>query len=91
MPLRLACTIFLLISVCAFPLFFTLGIGLFSIVWFRGYYEAIGIAFVSDSLYGVALMRFHSFPYIMTVAAAILVILSVVLRRQFFVSHEFKI
>ncbi len=82
MPLRLFCTLFLLISVCAFPLFFTVGIGLFSIVWFRDYYEVIPLAFLGDAVYGVALHRFHSFPYVMTLAATLAVFAAMIVRRQ---------
>lgn len=82
MSLRLFCTIFLLISVCAFPLFFTVGMGLFGIVWFRDYYEAIPLAFLGDAIYGVPLARFHSFPYVMTLVATVLVFAAVLVRRQ---------
>ena len=82
MPLRLFCTIFLLISVCAFPLFFTKAIGLFSIVWFRDYYEAIPLAYLSDALYGLPMPHFFMIPYVMTIVTALLVLGSVVIRRQ---------
>ena len=82
MPLRLFCTLFLLISVCAFPLFFTISIGLFSIVWFRDYYEAIPLAFLGDAMYGIPLERFHSFPYVMTLFAVLCVFASMIARRQ---------
>ena len=82
MPLRIFCTIFLLISVCAFPLFFTIAIGLFSIVWFRDYYEAIPLAYLSDALYGVPMHHFFMIQYVMTIVTAILVFGSVFIRRQ---------
>jgi hypothetical protein len=82
MSFRLFCTLFLLVSVCAFPVFFTIGIGLFSIVWFRDYYEAIPLAFLNDAVYGLPMERFFSFPYIMTLVAAVLVLSSVVIRRH---------
>lgn len=91
MPLRLFCTLFLLVSVCAFPLFFTIGVGLFSIVWFRDYYEAIPLAFLGDAIYGVPLERFHSFAFVMTAAAAILVLASGAIRRQLFDASPRKI
>lgn len=84
MPLRIFCTIFLLISVCAFPLFFTVAIGLFAIVWFRDYYEIIPLAFLNDVLYGLPMERFFSFPYVMTLIAVVLVLASMLVRRQMF-------
>lgn len=84
---RLFCTLFLLVSVCALPLFFTVAIGIFSIVWFRDYYEALPLAFLGDALYGLPMDRFHSFPYVMTLAAATLVVAAAVIRRQMFDSH----
>ncbi len=79
---RILCTIFLIISACAFPLFFTVGIGLFSIIWFRNYYEIIPIAALHDVLYGVPLERFHSFAYVMMLAAVLLVAVSIIVRKQ---------
>ncbi len=87
MPLRLFCTVFLLLSFAAFPLFFTIAIGLFAIVWFRGYYEIIPLAFLHDVLYGISMHRFFSFPYVMTLAAVVLVLASVLIRRQLFDAH----
>lgn len=83
-PFRIFCTIFLVISACAFPLFFTIGIGLFAIVWFRSYYEIIPIMFLHDVLYGIPMHRFHSFAYVMTLAALALVAASVAVRRHMF-------
>lgn len=84
MSLRIVCTIFLIISACAFPLFFTVGIGLFSIIWFRNYTEIIPIAFLHDVLYGIATTRYFSFPYVMTVLAVALVLLSMFVRSKMF-------
>ena len=81
MSLRLLTTLFLVISVCAFPFFFTAGVGIFAIIWFRGYYEIIPIVFLSDVLYGVPLHRFLFFPYVTTLVALALVLISVVVRR----------
>lgn len=86
MPLRAFCTIFLIISAVAFPVYFTIAIGLFSIVWFQNYYEAIPIAYLGDALYGIPLERFHTFPYVMTLAATILVLGSIFVRRQMLAS-----
>lgn len=82
MPLRIFCTLFLILSIAAFPAYFTIAIGLFSIVWFRNYYEAIPIAYLGDALYGIPMDRFYSFPYVMTLAATLLVLISVLVRRQ---------
>ena len=82
MSLRLFCTIFLVISVCAFPFFFTFAIGVFAIVWFRGYYEIIPIAFLGDVMYGIPMNRFFSFPYAMTLVGAVLVVASIIVRKQ---------
>ncbi len=84
MPLRIFCTIFLIISACAFPLYFTLAIGLFSIVWFSRYYELIPIYFLHDVLYGVPLHHFLNFPYVMTIFAIVLVYGSAIVRKQLF-------
>ena len=78
------CTIFLIISACAFPLFFTVAVGIFAIVWFRGYYEIIPIAFLHDVLYGVSLTRFAHISYVMTIMAVVLVLASVIIRKQVF-------
>ena len=91
MSLRLCCTLLLLISVCAFPLVFTIGIGLFSIVWFRDYYEAIPLAFLSDAIYGIPERHFHSFPFVMTLAATVLVFAAVLVKRQMFDSAPHRI
>lgn len=82
MPLRLFCTIFLIVSIVAFPAYFTIAIGLFSIVWFRNYYEAIPIAYLGDALYGIPMDRFFSFPYVMTLSATLLVLAAMLVRRQ---------
>ena len=82
MPLRLFCTLFLIISVCAFPLFFTAAIGIFAIVWFRNYIEIIPIAFLGDVLYGISMHRFFMFSYVMTLLATVFVLASVIIRRQ---------
>ena len=81
-PFRIACTIFLLISVFAFPLFFTVGVGLFSVIWFRNYYEIIPLVFLNDVLYAVPLHHFLNFQYVMTAAAVAVVCLSVYVRRS---------
>lgn len=81
---RIVCSLFLLISVCAFPLFFTIGVGLFSIIWFKNYYEAIPLAFLSDVLYGAPLHHFFSFQYVLTLIAAVLVLASAIVRAQMF-------
>ncbi len=81
MSLRLFCTLFLVLSVCAFPFFFTAGIGIFAIVWFRGYFEIIPIVFLSDVLYGVPLHRFLFFPYVTTLIALVCVLFSVLIRK----------
>ena len=91
MPLRIACTIFLFISVSAFPLFFTLGVGLFSVIWFRNYYELIPLYFLHDVLYGVPMHRFFNVPYSMTIAACACVCLAVVIRTQVFDATNQKI
>ena len=88
---RLACTIFIAISVCAFPVFFTIGVGLFAILWFKNYYEIIPLAFFNDVLYGVPLDRFYNFPYIMTVSAAVLVAIAILVRKQMFDTSPQKI
>jgi hypothetical protein len=82
MPLRTLCTIFLFISACAFPLFFTIGVGLFSVIWFKNYYELIPLWFLNDALYGVPLSHFHSLPYVMTLAAVVLVLCAKFVRSQ---------
>ncbi len=82
MTLRLFCAIFLIISACAFPLFFTAAVGLFAIIWFRDYYEIIPVMFLHDVLYGISLHRFFSFSYVMTLTAVALVLISVFVRRQ---------
>lgn len=84
MPFRIACTLFLFVSVCAFPVFFTIAIGLFSVIWFRNYYELIPLYFLNDALYGIPLHHFFLFPYAMTVVAIVLVFASVLIRRQLF-------
>ena len=87
MPLRIICIIFLLVSAVAFPLYFTIAVGLFCIVWFRNFYEAIPLAFLNDALYGLPMERFHGFPYVMTLVTAALVLASVLIRRQLFDAH----
>ena len=82
MLFRIACTLFLIISVCAFPLFFTIGIGLFSVIWFRDYYELIPLYFLNDVLYGAPLHQYFSFSYVMTAIACVLVLLAVFVRRH---------
>ncbi len=84
MHLRIFCTIFLLLSVCAFPVYFTLAIGIFAAVWFRNYYELIPLYFLNDMLYGAPLSHFFRFPYVMTVIAFVLVLGSIVVRKQVF-------
>ncbi len=84
MPLRTFCTIFLFFAVCAFPLYFTVAVGLFSVIWFRDYWELIPLYFLHDALYGVPLERFHSIPLVMTITAAVAVaIVALVGRRAF--------
>jgi uncharacterized membrane protein (DUF106 family) len=82
MPLRLICTLFLLVSVAAFPLYFTLAVGIFSVIWFRRYYELIPLYFLNDVLYGVPLLRFASFPYVMTILAIVLVVVCSLFRAH---------
>ncbi len=91
MSLRLFCTIFLLISACAFPVFFTIAVGLFAIVWFRDYYELIPIMFLHDVLYGIPMHRLFSFSYVMTLVAVVLVAIAVVVRRQVFATRARRI
>lgn len=84
MNFRLVCTIFLVISACAFPLFFTIGVGLFSVIWFKNYYEIVPVAFLSDVLFGVPLERFYSFQYVMTLGSIVILSIAIVVRRQMF-------
>jgi hypothetical protein len=84
MPLRIFCTLFLLISVCAFPVYFTLAIGIFSIVWFRNYYELIPLYFLNDVLYGTPLEKFFHISFVMTLLAVILVFGSNFVRKHLF-------
>ena len=84
MLFRVFCTIFLLISVCALPLFFTIAMGLFCVVWFEGYYELIPLYFLNDVLYGAKLLQYHSFGYVMTLSAVILVGVSIFIRKHLF-------
>ena len=84
MSLRIFCTIFLLISVCAFPLYFTIAIGLFAIVWFDAYYELIPLYFLHDMLYATPMYRFHGFELVMTLVATIVVLLSIRIKKQLF-------
>jgi hypothetical protein len=84
MQLRIFCTLFLLLSVCALPLYFTIAIGLFSVIWFRAYYELIPLYFLHDMLYGITLERLHGFTLVMTLCAVIAVAISIRLKREFF-------
>jgi hypothetical protein len=84
MSLRTFCTIFLLISACAFPFYFTLAIGLFAVVWFKNYYELIPLYFLHDVVYGVPLAHFYSFSYITTLIGILFVCASVVIRKTVF-------
>ncbi len=84
MSLRTFCTIFLFFSACAFPLYFTLAVGLFAVIWFRDYWELVPLYFLNDALYGVPLERFHGVPFVMTIAAALAVGIASVVRRRAF-------
>ncbi|MBP7804611.1 MAG: hypothetical protein KA052_00095 [Candidatus Pacebacteria bacterium] len=84
MAFRIILTIFLVISVVAFPVFFTIGIGVFCVIWFKNYYEIIPIAFIGDVLYGTVTPHFFYFRYVMTLSAFLLVLASSFLRKQLF-------
>lgn len=84
MAFRIILTIFLVISVVAFPVFFTIGIGVFCIIWFKNYYEIILVAFMGDVLYGTSTPQFFYFRYVMTLSAFILVLLAAFFRKQLF-------
>lgn len=84
MSLRTFCTIFLLISVCAFPLYFTIAMGIFCVVWFENYYELIPLYFLHDVLYGIPFPHFFHFSYVSTIFAIVLVCVSIFVRKNAF-------
>ena len=84
MSLRLFCTFFLLISVCVFPLYFTLAVGLFAVVWFDLYYELIPLYFLHDMLYAMPIHRFHGFELVMTTSAIVVVLLTDRVKKEMF-------
>ena len=84
MTFRLLCTIFLVVSAVAFPLYFTLAVGVFAAVWFRTYWELVPIYFLNDILYGAPLARFAHVPFVMTILALILVFVSTFVHKQLF-------
>ncbi len=82
MSLRIFCTIFLIVSACAFPLYFTIAIGLFALVWFHNYYEIIPICFLNDIIYGESIHRFHNFPLVMTFWAVVFTLILYFIKKQ---------
>ena len=84
MALRIAVAVLLLIPACALPVVVTIVFGIFALVLYKDFYELVPIFFLNDALYGISMHRFAGFPFVMTLLAIVLVLLSVFLRRSLF-------
>lgn len=82
MGIRIGATIFILFSILFLPFFCSVILGLIAILYFRNYYEIIGLSLVSDLLYGAGEIRFLQVYFLSTIVTTILFILLEILKTK---------
>ncbi len=86
MMLRIFLGILLGFSACALPWLATILLGGLLVAKYEKYYEIVPIFFLNDAIYGVSEPRFFGFPFLMTLIATVMVLLSFFVRSRMFES-----
>ncbi len=72
MGIRIGATVLILLSILFLPFVCSVILGILAILYFRNYYEVIGLALISDLLYGAGEVRFLQVYFLSTIATAII-------------------
>ena len=84
MVYRILFAVLLLISVSVFPAIVTIVLGVIGLIVFKNFYELVPLFFVHDAVYGISQNRFFGIPFVMTLTALILVVVTGIIRKRLF-------
>jgi hypothetical protein len=82
MVLRILLSLFLLISILFFPFWVSLIIGIFGIIYFKFFWEAIILFFISDLIFGVKENRFLGITIFSTLLIAIIITIAEFTKKK---------
>ncbi len=78
---RIISVVVLVASAYLLPWWFVVVLTCAALFYFRNFYEAVGIGFLLDALYGTGSV-FGGWPYMLTLIAVVLLVLATKLRER---------
>jgi len=82
MALRILASFFILISILFLPFWVSIFLALFGIIYFRVFWEAIMLFFISDLLFGIQESRYLHLALISTIFIIIMLFLIEFIKRK---------
>jgi hypothetical protein len=82
MILRIVFTFALLLSILFCPFWVSIILALTAIIYFRFFWEAIGLFFISDLLFGMKESRFLNITLISTIFVTVMLLLIEFIKRK---------
>lgn len=83
MALRISTFILILISILFFPFWVSVILAIGAIIYFKVFWEAIALFFISDLLFGAKEGRFFGITLVATLFATIMLLLVEFIKRKF--------